>query len=192
MGPGRVAQTKKRAARLGALILFLDETGVRLIPYIARTWALKGKENTPIFKHHGHWSKVSVIAAVSRSGKLYFQTQLKDFEKEAVVGFLKHLLRATKRRLIIVWDRASIHKNGVVNEFLEKNKSRIEAHFLPGYAPELNPVEPVNGQLKVHELKNIVPADTKDLHRRVRGKARKIQRNPSLVRRLWHRTPLVE
>lgn len=188
-----MAQTKKRAARLGALILFLDETGLRLIPFIAKTWALKGKENTPILKHHGHWTKVSVIAAVSRSGKLYFQTQLKDFDGEDVVRFLRHVLRVAKRRLIIVWDRASIHvRNAAMKDFLDKNKSRIEAHPLPAYAPELNPVEPFNGQLKVHELKNAMPKDTKDLHAKVRKKARKIQRNRGLVKSFWGRTPLAD
>lgn len=186
-----MAPHKKRAARLGALILFLDETGQRLIPFVAKTWARKGNHHTPYLRVHGQWTKVSMITAVSRSGKLFFQTQLHDYDKHDVVGFLRHLLRVAKRRLIIVWDRGSIHKNGVAQRFLEKNKHRIEAEFLPPYAYELMPVEPFNGQLKVHELKNVCPKDTADLHRRVRRKARKIQRDRRLVRSFWRATPLV-
>lgn len=185
-----LAEPKKRAARLGALILFIDETGLRLIPHVAKTWALRGKEHTPILKHRGHWTKVSMIAAVSRSGKLYFQTQLKDFKGPSVVRFLRHLLRVTKRRLIIVWDGATIHRSREVKVFVAENPGKVEIHRLPAYAPELMPVEGFNGQVKVHELKNHPFRDTPELHRKVRRKARKIQRNRRLVRSFWGQTPL--
>lgn len=191
MGRKEVAPPKKRAAQLGALILFLDETGLRLIPIIAKTWAKKGNENTPIFQHHGHWTKVSVITAISRTGKLYFQTKLKDFDGERVIGFLRHLLRATKRRILVVWDNCKIHKNEEVQRFLKRNAHRIEAHYLPPYAFELMPVEGFNGQLKFHELRNTPYRDTADLKRRVRSKARRIQRNRRLCRSFWGQTPLL-
>lgn len=186
-----MAPPKKRATELGALILFLDETGLRLIPHVARTWALRGRENTPILRHRGHWAKISLIAAVSRSGKLYFQTRLRDFDGPSVVHFLRHLLRATKRRLMIVWDNGSVHKNTVVKRFLVKNKTRIEAHFLPPYAFEMMPVEGFNGQLKVHELKNHCAKDRNELHANVRRKARRIQRDRRLCQSFWGQTPLL-
>lgn len=187
-----MAAPKKRAAQRGALVLFLDETGLRLIPHVAKTWALKGRANTPTFRHHGHWTKISMISAISRSGKLFFQTQLDDYDGLAVIGFLRHLVRTTKRRLMIVWDNAKIHKNVAVQKFLAKNEQRIEAHFLPPYAFELMPVEGFNGRLKVHELKNAAYRDTKDLHRRVRSKARRIQRDRRLCRSFWGQTPLLK
>lgn len=179
-------------AELGALILFLDETGLRLIPHVGRTWAKKGRAFTPVLMHRGHWTKINVIAAISRSGKLYFQTQLKDFTGPTVVGFLRHLLRATRRRLIIVWDNGRVHRNNVVKRFLGKNATRIEAHFLPPYAFELMPVEGFNGQLKVHEMKNHTAKDTRELHQMVRRKARRIQRNRRKCRRFWGQTPLLD
>jgi len=192
MGRKGVAPPKKRAAQLGALILFIDETGLRLIPFIAKTWAPRGRDNTPIIRHCGHWTKVSMISAVSQRGKLYFQTQLTDFDGPSCVHFLRHLLRATRRRLIVIWDNAKIHKNRAVKKFLGENATRIEAHYLPPYAFELMPVEGFNGYIKTHELKNVVAKDTPELHANVRRKARKIQRNRALVRSFWGQTPLLK
>lgn len=173
------------------MILFLDETGLRLIPFIGKTWAKRGRENTPVFRHHGHWTKVSMIAAISRRGRLFFQTRLQDYDGPAVIGFLRHLLNTLRRRLIIIWDNCRIHKNAEVTAFLVDNADRIEAHFLPPYAFELMPVEGFNGQLKVHELKNAAYRDTADLHARVRRKARRIQRDRRLCRSFWGQTPLL-
>lgn len=172
------------------MILFLDETGLRLIPFIGKTWAKKGKENTPVFRHHGHWTKVSMIAAVSRRGRLFFQSQLADYDGPAVIAFLRHLMRTIQRRLLIIWDNCNIHKNAGVKTFLAANADKIEAHYLPPYAFELMPVEGFNGQLKVHELKNAAYRNTADLHARVRRKARRIQRDRELCSSFWGQTPL--
>lgn len=141
--------------------------------------------------HRGHWTKINVIAAISRVGKLYFQTQLKDFKGPTVVKFLRHLLRATRRWLIVVWDNGRVHRNAAVDKFLKENATRIEVHFLPPYAFDLMPVEGFNGQLKVHEMKNHTAKDTRELHRMVRRKARRIQRNRRKCRSFWRQTPLV-
>jgi len=185
-----MACPKKRAAQLGAVILFLDETGLRLIPYIGKTWAPKGKEHTPVFRHHGHWSKVNLAAAITTDGRLFFQTSLKDYNGDGIVSFLKQILRCIKQRIMVIWDNAGIHKAGVVKQFLRENSHRIEAHFLPAYAFELMPVEGFNAQLKVHSLKNAAYRDTKDLHARVRSKARSIQRRRKLCMSFWGQTPL--
>ena len=190
MDPGGVAGPEKRAAQLGAVILFLDETGLRLIPHVAKTWAPKGKENTPVFRHHGHWTKINLAAAITTDGRLFFQTRIKDYDGPGIVEFLKQLLRAIKQRIMIVWDNAGIHKASPVKRFLAENEDRIEAHHIPPYAYELMPVEGFNAQLKVHSLKNAAYRDTQDLHDRVRRKARSIQRRRSLCQSFWGQTPL--
>jgi len=45
----RVAAYKKNTTRLGAHIVFADESGFLMIPNVARTWAPQGK--TPIYRH---------------------------------------------------------------------------------------------------------------------------------------------
>src|ERR1700741_3517133 len=61
-----LAPGKKNAARLGAHIVFADESGFLLIPLVVRTWAPEGQ--TPIHRHRqGRRDKISVISGVSLS-----------------------------------------------------------------------------------------------------------------------------
>src|SRR5205807_917128 len=63
-----VAPGKKNAARLGAHIVFADESGFLLIPTVVRTWAPQGE--TPIHRHRqGRRDKLSVISGISVSPK---------------------------------------------------------------------------------------------------------------------------
>lgn len=72
-----------------------------------------------------------------------------------VVGMLKHLQRHVPGPLILIWDRASIHKSRETRKYLDAHpKLRIE--LLPAYAPELNPEELCHGNVKAH-LKNATP-----------------------------------
>lgn len=188
MDQGRVAAPKKRAARLGAVILFLDETGLSVIPLVGKTWAIRGQ--TPVLRHKGHWDKVSAIAAVTPGGKLYFQLRLGSYDGAGVIEFLKQLLRQIRRKVLLIWDNGRIHRSKDVKAFLYQNRRRIEAHRLPAYAPELNPVEPFNSQLKFHDLRNYCPDTTAEMIAMVRRKVRRIKARPAFVRGFFAQTPL--
>src|SRR5713226_4494540 len=57
----RLAADKKNATRLGAHIVFADESGFQLIPNVVQTWAPQGQ--TPIHRHRqGRRDKTSVIS----------------------------------------------------------------------------------------------------------------------------------
>ncbi len=61
-----LAAYKKNAARLGAHLVFADESGFQLIPNVVRTWAPQGQ--TPIHRHRqGRRDKISVISGISVS-----------------------------------------------------------------------------------------------------------------------------
>lgn len=183
-----MAAPKKRAARLGQVILFLDETGLSVIPLVGKTWSPVGK--TPVLRHNGHWDKVSAITAVTPRGKLYFQVRLGAYDSEGVIDFLRELMRHIRRRILVIWDNGNIHRSRVVKAFLHEHRDRIETRRLPPYAPEINPVEPFNSQLKFHKLKNYCPDTTDQLFRTVRREVRRIQRDPKLVRSFFAQTPL--
>ena len=54
---------KKNAARLKAALVFIDESGFFMAPYVRRTWAPKG--STPfLYQCTRSHQKVSVIAAL--------------------------------------------------------------------------------------------------------------------------------
>ncbi len=56
------------------------------------------------------------------------------------------------RHLVVVMDRAPIHRSKKVKEFISSQK-RLHVFYLPPRSPELNPDEKVWNHLKYHELK---------------------------------------
>lgn len=59
---------------------------------------------------------------------------------------------------------------------------RIEVEWLPAYAPELNPVEPVWGHTKHSDLANYIPKHVGALAVAVRRSLRNKTREPELLR----------
>ena len=188
MDPRGLAAHQKKAKQTGALILFLDETGLSVIPLVSKTWAPQGQ--TPILHHRGHWDKVSAITAVSSTGNLYFQMKLGSYDGQSVIGFLRQLLRQVRGKMIVVWDNGRPHRSRAMKEFLAEKQDRLTVEWLPPYAPELNPVEPFNNQLKNHSLKNYCPDNTEQLMHAVRRKVRSIRRRADIVASFWKQTPL--
>jgi hypothetical protein len=58
---------------------------------------------------------------------------------------------------MIVWDGAAQHKSRIVREYLDSTKGAIQMALLPGYSPDLNPVEYLWAWLKRHALANFCP-----------------------------------
>ena len=60
-----MAAGKKNARRLGAYLVFVDESGFMLAPTVLRTWAPRGQ--TPRLRHWARHDRVSVLSALSVS-----------------------------------------------------------------------------------------------------------------------------
>lgn len=103
-----------------------------------RTWAPKGC--TPVIQFHFNWKHVSAIAGLTRTN---FVFRLHDgaIKSAQIVEFLKALRAQLKRKLLIVWDGAAQHKSRIVREYLDGTRGAVQMALLPGYAPDLNPVE---------------------------------------------------
>lgn len=176
-----MAQDSKKGARLNATIVFVDETGVSLIPNARKTWAKRGQ--TPILKHQFHWPKLSAIAGISPRGKLYFRVHNDSIRSPQAIAFLKHLLRHQPGYIIVLWDGGPSHKSKLTKQFLVENADRIEAHRLPPYAPELNPIEPVFHHLKNQQLANYAPRTKAELRRGLRKATVRVRNDPEVVKR---------
>ena len=137
-----------------------------------------------------HRDKVSVIGAVSvspaaRRCGFYFATDPERFfNAERVVQFLRDLLRHLRGNVVVVWDRGSNHKGPLIRGFLARNR-RLRLEYLPGYAPDLNPVEAVWSWLKYGKLANFVPADVRDLDDWVVEYLVPLKCDPELLRAIW-------
>ena len=160
-----MAAHKKNAARLGAHIVFADESGFLLIPNVVRSWAPQG--NTPIHRHRqGRRDKISVISGISLSPRrhrlnLYYLLFYDNIGQEEVCLFLRELLRHLCGPVIVLLDNSATHKGEPIEQ-LRRRHRRLRIEHFPAYAPELNPDEGVWSQAK-RELANSCPRDVEEL-----------------------------
>jgi transposase len=135
-----------RARRRGAKIFFLDEAGIRSDSVLGRTWAPKGQ--TPAVETSGRRQSVNAISAVNARGEFWFKVYTQRLNKERFLHFLKAFMRGRQIPVLLVIDGHPAHRARIIAEYVQSLKGRLEIHFLPGYAPELNPDEFVWNHLK--------------------------------------------
>jgi len=110
--------------------------------------------------HAFNWKKLSVCAALGyrwdgRRCRLWFQTRPGSYNTESLLGFLRDLKQHLRgQKAILVWDGLPAHKSREMQAYLESQKHWLRVERLPGYSPDLNPVESLWGNLKGQELAN--------------------------------------
>ncbi len=140
--------------------MWVDESGFYLLPATVRTYAPRGQ--TPILRVPLTRDHLSAISALTEHGRLFMRVQRCAYRSHAVVRFLKHLLQHMHGKILVIWDGAPIHRSRVIKDFLSSGAAkRLQLERLPGYAPELNPVEYVWHYLKHVALRNVC-CDTLD------------------------------
>lgn len=136
----------REAKRMQATLLFEDETGVHENAPVGRTWGSRG--DTPVVAVTGSRRRVNVISAVSPRGRLWFRCYSGNLTAVLFVEFLGALLGDTRKRLVLILDSHPAHVAAYTRRFIHKNRRRLRVHFLPGYAPDLNPDEHVWSYIK--------------------------------------------
>jgi transposase len=173
----RYPEIEKRAYKDRAEILWADEMGLRSDHSLGRTWAPIGQ--TPITKGTGKRFKTNMIAAVSNTGTLRFRVFDERFTGPVFLDFLRRLIKDAKgRKVVLIVDGHPAHRARIVRDFIAANPTLIELHFLPGYAPELNPAEMLNQDVKANALGRRRPIDLTALKAAVRRYLRARQRRP--------------
>jgi transposase len=123
-----------------------------------RTWA--PREQTPALKVKLTRDHLSAISVITLDGRLFMQVRPASYDAEAVVGFLRVLLRKISGKIILIWDGAPTHRAHEIKEFLRRgNAKRLHLEQLPGYAPDLNPDEGIWNDLKRVEMGNVCCSD---------------------------------
>jgi transposase len=136
-------QLQRRARRLGAMIFFLDEAGFQSDPPLRRPYGLKG--HTPVVTTSGQRKSLHVVSAVNARGHFWAATYDGKLNAESVVVFLGNFMKGRTGKVFLVVDGHPSHKANRVQRYRESLGGRLELHFLPPYAPDLNPDEFVWG-----------------------------------------------
>jgi transposase len=83
--------------------------------------------------------------------------------------------------VILVWDQLPAHHSIDMKTWLTAQTGWLQVVELPGYAPDLNPVEPMWSAVKGKDLANYAAIDLADLWRAARRGLGRIRRNPTLL-----------
>ncbi len=149
-----LARAEKKAEADGRTIVWVDEAGFYLLPARVRTYAPRG--HTPILRLPLTRDHLSAIGALTADGRVLMHVQTEAFRGPRVVRFLRHLLRHMAGKLLVIWDGSPIDRAKVVKTFLAAGGAkRLWLEQLPGYAPDLNPVEGIWNYLKRVRLGNV-------------------------------------
>ena len=146
-----------------------------------RTYAPRGQ--TPVLRVRVTRDHLSAIGAVTPDGRLLLHTRAYALRGPDVVRFLKHLLRHLPGKLLVLWDGAPIHHARPVKAFLAAGAARrLRLEQLPGYAPDLNPLDQgVWHHLKHVELANVCCTDLPHLRRELHAGAKRLRRTPHVI-----------
>ena len=181
-------QLAARARRAEAEIYFWDESGFRADAVQGKTWGMRG--HTPIVELPGKRQSISAASAVNAKGAFWFVTYKGGMTAELFVALLKHIMRRRRKPLFLVLDSLPAHKAKMVRDYVESTNGKLELHFLPGYAPELNPDELVWNYVKRTGTAKSPLAFGELLQDRIDADLQAVQADPALIRSFF-RAPSV-
>jgi transposase len=180
----RYPQIERRAYREKALILWLDEMGLRSDHTAGRSWSPVGR--TPVIEGTGQRFGANVISVISNKGHLQFRVFKEKFAAAVMIDFLARLTRQSKgQKIILILDGHPVHRAKKVRQWVAEHSNQIELQFLPGYSPELNPTELLNQDVKTNALGRRRPGSQQELIGDTRSYLRSTQRRPALVVRYF-------
>ena len=89
---------------------------------------------------------------------LVFGMQPGCYNNESIVEFLLELHRHLDGdKVTLIWDGLPSHRSKDMQAFIKSQRKWLVVEPLPAYAPDLNPVEQVWGNLKGTDLANLCP-----------------------------------
>lgn len=171
---------RRRAKREKAEIYWEDETGLRSDHLVGRSYSPRGE--TPVIRSTGNRFGCNIISAVNNLGKMRFRVFDGSFTQSVMIDFLDRLIRDAKRKVIVIADGHPAHKGRRLKQWLKEHASQCELVLLPGYAPELNPDELLNQDLKSNVFSSGRPRMRDELIAQTRSYLKATQKRPDIVR----------
>jgi len=175
-----------RAKTENAEIYFGDETGLQNGANYAKGYAPVGK--TPVVRVDSKHIKLNMLSAVSNRGKLRFVLYKDNMNADKLIDFMGRLARDSNKKVFWIIDNLRVHHAKKVTVWLEKHKEKIEVFYLPPYAPEYNPDELLNGDLKRNVGQRPSPRTDAELEHNVRSHLKSIQLNPEKIKGFFRST----
>lgn len=127
---------------------------------------------------------MSTAVALTLAGKIYKRHFEGSVNSQKLIETLDHLRRHIPGKIILIWDRARIHRSKITKAYLELHPE-ILIEELPAYAPELNPEEYCHGNVK-QGLKNARPSSKSEIRSMLDRGFALLRRRPDLLLSFFH------
>lgn len=139
------------------MLLFGDESEALTHPYLARAWAKRGADlRVPA---PGQAQKIAMMGSLDYARRKLIVTTSRT---KRSVDFIAHLQRLDRlygpkpampnKPVVLVLDNGPIHGSKASQAALAERAHWLTVEWLPKYAPELNDIEIVWGDLKSRHL----------------------------------------
>lgn len=178
----------RQAKAAGGEVYFWDESGFRADTVHGKTWGVKGQ--TPVVERPGQRQSISAASAVNARGAFWYCTYQGGLNAELFVTLMKKMMKHRTKPVHLVLDSLPAHKTALVKEYVVSTNGRLTLHFLPGYAPELNPDELVWSHMKRTGVARTPLRKGEKLTDKIDSQLAAIRRTPQLVRSFF-RAPSV-
>ena len=170
----------KLAKKQAGEVYFWDKSGFRADTVHGKTWALKGQ--TPVIERPGQRQTISAASAVNSAGAFWYCTYEGGLNAELFVVLLKRMMRGRRKPVHLVVDGLPAHKTTLVKNYVASTDGLLTLHFLPGYAPDLNPDELVWSHMKRTGVARTPLRKGEKLAEKIEAQLDEIRRLPELVR----------
>jgi transposase len=175
---------KRRALREGAEIHWGDETSLSTSDPRGRSFAPRGK--TPVRPVLSQRRSISFLSSVTNKGVLRFLVLKKAIDAPTLIRFLRGLVRDADHKVFLILDNLNVHKASKVRDWVAEHAAEIAVFYLPAYAPDLNPDEYLNGDLKMSVAKRAPARHRDELLKTAKSHLLSLQRRPERVKRFFH------
>lgn len=98
-----------------------------------------------------------------------------NMNSDNLIDFMRRLISDSGKKVFLILDNLRVHHSTKATEWIENHKDKIELFYLPPYAPEYNPDELVNSDLKRSVGQKIYPRSADELEKNIRSHLKKLQ-----------------
>ena len=172
-------EIERRAAREGGEIHWGDETGVRSTCQPSCGYARPGE--TPELTVPGSRFRVNLISTVTNQGKVRWRIYTGRRNAALFIEFLTRLIAGAAKKIFLIVDHLSVHAAAAVEQWLSDKTDRIEVFYLPKDAPERNPEEYLNCDIKANINTDGLPKDRAELRGKLHRFMQKLGKLPARI-----------
>ena len=165
--------------------MFADESEALTHPYLARAWARRGADlRVPA---PGQAAKVAMMGTFDFCARKLIVHTSRSKKSRDFIAHLEQLDRLygprpgrRRKPVVLVLDNGPIHLSKASTAALKAREHWLIVEWLPKYAPELNDIEIIWGQLKTGHLAHQTFSDPDALERAIHAAVGQLnaERNP--------------